>query len=236
MDDVSNIYKRILFQALQAPGARVDRSDFLEKHLSMYCPDEMVELAIATSVQNAGISDEVLEKVAENAIQTQTYEVTGVSTVSGLPGGFAMLATIPADLVQFYYHVFVLAQKLAFLYDYEEFESDEELAYHLTLFIGVMYDVKGAKKAVATNPGNLAARTVSEVPDEVLAEIAEYLLKKNLTRWVGLKIAKKIFSKSYKTIKPMISGVVAGGIAYTTFKPMGYKLKDALEEGHKIQM
>ena len=58
----------------------------------------------------------------------RNYETTKVSTLSfvaGLPGGIAMVGTIPADLTQYLGHIFRIVQKLAYLYGWEAFYSEE---------------------------------------------------------------------------------------------------------------
>ena len=238
MEDANLIFNRILAQALQVPGARVSRTEFLEKNLKYYCPPEQIGEAVNISVRKADISGEVLERIAESLVKMHTFQVTGISTLSGMPGGLAMVATIPADLVQYYYHVIVLAQKLAYLYGYPQFDKndiygDDELISHLTLFIGVMYDVDGADKALLAVSNDLAADTLARVPEETLKETSLYLLKKNIARWVGLKVTRKTFSQSVSKVIPFVSGIISGGVSYISFTPMAQNLKTTLEEAHK---
>ncbi len=51
---------------------------------------------------NAGISLEEINLVADNVITFERNCVTGISTVLGAPGGAAMVATIPADIIRYY--------------------------------------------------------------------------------------------------------------------------------------
>lgn len=236
MEDVSIIYDRIITRALNTPGVRINRINFLEKNLGPYCSREQIANAITTSVKNAGISGSLLDIIATKVVRDQTLKVTGISVLSGMPGGLAMVATIPADLAQFYYNVIVLAQKLAFLYGYPQFDEeddvDDELVYHLTLFIGVMYGVREAETAVSAFSQNLAADLDKKVPEKVLTETAYYMLKKNTARWIGIKATEKTLSRGIGKVIPIVSGFISGGVAYTTFRPMAQRLKDALEEGY----
>lgn len=238
MQDASIIFDNILSQSLKAPGAKVSRADFLSRSLKYYCLDDQIERAVSSSVKDAEIQEEVLDRVSSSIIKQHTYKVTGVSTLSGMPGGLAMVATIPADLAHYYYHVVVLAQKLAYLYGYPQFNSGrdevhEELVSQLTLFIGVMYDVEGANRAVLAASGNRAAEPFYQVPQKTLTETTFYLLKKNIARWVGIKITKRTFSQGLSKAIPLIGGFISGGVAYTSFTPMAQKLKATLKEGYK---
>ena len=227
MNDVNNFYYKILTQSLKAPGARVNRADFLAKNLRKYCLTEQVDKAISNSVLNAEIPEDVLEKLANSVIKEHTLKVTGISTLTGMPGGLAMAATIPADLAQYYFHVIVLAQKLAYIYGYPQFANSEdvedELFYHLTLFIGVMYKVEGAKNAVLSVSENLGAQAVLQVPETTFNETAFYILRKNIARWVGLKITKKTFAQSITKAIPVVSGLISGGVSYFSFTPQIFR-------------
>lgn len=50
---------------------------------------------------NAGISLEKINLVADNVITFERNCVTGILTVLGAPGGAAMVATIPADIIRY---------------------------------------------------------------------------------------------------------------------------------------
>lgn len=242
MEDANLIYYKILNKSLNAPGARVNRAEFLEKNLQKYCTVEQIEKAKATSVIKAGIPVVVLEKTARSIVKEHTLKVTGISTLTGMPGGLAMVATIPADLAQYYYHVIVLAQKLAYLYGYPQFKNDGsddmdgDLVHHLTLFIGVMYDVEGANKAVLEVSRNLDSETISKVPGKALTETAYYILRKNIARFVGIKVTKKTITQGISKAIPIVSGIVSGGVSYFSFTPMAEKLRVTLKNGHESRV
>ncbi|SKB76836.1 hypothetical protein SAMN05660776_2881 [Salegentibacter holothuriorum] len=239
MKDGNLIYYKILNKSLNIPGARVNRVEFLEKNLQKYCTVEQIEKAKDTSIIKAGIPEVVLEKTVRSVVQEHTFKVTGISTLTGMPGGLVMVATIPADLAQYYYHVIVLAQKLAFLYGYPQFKNDgsdymdDDLVHHLTLFIGVMYEVEGADKAVLEVSKDHNSETISKVPGKTLTETAYYMLRKNIARFVGLKITKKTINQGISKVIPIVSGLVSGGVSYFSFTPMAEKLRVSLKNAHE---
>ena len=115
MSSEVTIWNKVMGAALSMPGVKVDRDDFLKKELKNYCSPEQLNLAISNRPIN-GVSKEIIDRIANACINTHTTKVTTISAVAGIPGGFAMAGTIPADMTQYYWHVFVLAQKLAYLY------------------------------------------------------------------------------------------------------------------------
>ena len=65
----------------------------------------MLAAALESGTLKAGISIDILNNLANGAIKNETTRATAISTAAGIPGGLAMLGTIPVDLIQFYAHV-----------------------------------------------------------------------------------------------------------------------------------
>ena len=79
------------------------------------------------SQQNSsGFGD--IRRIATASIKWHRAGVSTLSFASGLPGGWWIAGTVPADLIQFFWHVLVILQKLAYLYGWPElFSEDSEL-------------------------------------------------------------------------------------------------------------
>ena len=103
-------------------GVRISREDFLRQELrKLHLSDAEIERAIASDPVSAGISCKLLDKLASDAISFETKKSTALSFAAGIPGGLAMLGTVPADLTQYYVHSLRIMQKLAYLYGWREF-------------------------------------------------------------------------------------------------------------------
>ena len=221
------IWYNVLGAALQIPGAKVDRTDFLNKELGKYCNSETVEKAISRGTVKAGIEVTLMDKIADEAIRFHTGVATSLSFAAGIPGGLVMLATVPADIAQYYYHVIVIAQKLAYIYGLKDLEmADDNFKSLLTLLVGVMVEIEEADK------------TITEIySKQVAGEIALLGLVKMFNKDVliiAVSLASKIIGKSvFKSIWkviPIIGGVVSGGVTLFTFSPMCNNLKDRLHQ------
>ncbi|MEG2810014.1 MAG: hypothetical protein RR889_05120, partial [Akkermansia sp.] len=134
------IWDRTLKAAMKVPLVKVNREEFLLKELGKYCNDENIGIAILHPPTI--LSKKQIDAVAKDCIQYHLTVVCSVSALSGLPGCWFMMATLPADIVQFYYHILVLAQKLAYLYGFPDFSNekgdfDDKSMQILTVFIGV---------------------------------------------------------------------------------------------------
>jgi hypothetical protein len=221
------VWYNVLGAALQIPGAKVDRTDFLKKELGKYCNNETVEKAISRGTVSAGIEVTLMDKIADEAIGFHTGVATSLSFAAGIPGGLTMLVTVPADIAQYYYHVIVIAQKLAYIYGLKDLEmADDNFKSLLTLLVGVMVEIEEADK------------TITEIySKQVAQEIALLGLVKACNKSV-LKIAvllaskiigKSIFKSIWKVI-PIIGGVISGGVTLFTFSPMCDNLKERLHK------
>lgn len=100
---------------LKTPGIKVDRNDFLKKELFKNYPQDIINDAIAYNPAHAKISSDEIDRIADEVIKYERNCVSGISAALGMPGGFAMVATIPADIAQYYGYMLRAAQKLMYL-------------------------------------------------------------------------------------------------------------------------
>lgn len=83
-------------------------------------PQETIDNAIAHTPAYAQIPVNEIDKIADEVIKFERNCVSGISAALGAPGGVAMVATIPADLAQYYGYMLRAAQKLMYLYGFPE--------------------------------------------------------------------------------------------------------------------
>lgn len=148
---------------LKTPGIKVDRNDFLKKELFKNYPQDIIDDAIAYNPAYAKIPSNEIDRIADEVIKYERNCVSGISAALGVPGGFAMAATVPADIAQYYGYMLRAAQKLMYLYGFPQIDTEErnqkfdsETMNTLIICLGVMYGVQGANtalKAMATALG-----------------------------------------------------------------------------------
>lgn len=148
---------------LKTPGIKVDRNDFLKKELFKNYPQDTIDDAIAYNPAHAKIPSNEIDRIADEVIKYERNCVSGISAALGVPGGFAMVATVPADIAQYYGYMLRAAQKLMYLYGFPQIDTEErnqkfdsETMNTLIICLGVMYGVQGANtalKAMATALG-----------------------------------------------------------------------------------
>lgn len=227
----------IILLGLKTPGVRVNREKFLRKEFSKKCKEEVVDELVAKNPMQAGITVEEVDKIAEEVINYERNCVSGISTALGLPGGFAMAATIPADIAQYYGYMLRAMQKLMYLYGFPEIKLDtegetfdSETMNLIIICMGVMYGVAGANNAIKTMAKALAIGVEKKLLNAALTKGAFYPMVKKVATWFGVKMTKDIFAGFFKDSIPVVGGVVGGGLTFISFKPCCNKLKKSLRD------
>lgn len=236
IDKVSDINAEdIIQQAMKLPIVKVNRKKFLHKELIKYYSEDVVNIAIKKNPAYAGIEKERINEISKQVIKYETKKVFAISFVAGMPGGFAMVATVPADIIQYFAHMIRVMQKLAYLYGFEDFELNEEsisdeTMNQIIIFLGVMVGVQGTNAGVKKIAEAAAKKVSKSLAQKALTKGTVYPIVKKIARTVGIKMTKQIFAESVSKAVPVIGGFVTGGLSYATFKPCAKKLKNSFKD------
>jgi hypothetical protein len=225
------VYKKIMDAALSMPGARINREDFLRKELAPYFSYEEINNAIKTSVM--AIDRVILDKIASGSLKHHVMISTGLSFVSGLPGGWWMAATIPSDIAQFFYNAIQLAQKIAYTYGWPELSGDatnDELSMEIAIFLGVMMGSASAVSLMTKFANELAINIAKRLPKVALTKYAFYNTLKQVARWIGVSITKASFGKAVGDFIPILGGFVSGSITLILMSLWGGRLIKHLQK------
>ncbi len=233
MDKAIEKWNAVLLAAMKLPGVKVNREHFLSEYLSVYCTGSQLSRAIDNGTVG-NVDDKVLDRIAKECIKSHTLKVTAISTALGMPGGLTMLGTVPADLAHYYYHVFVLSQKLAYVYGYpdlcdENGDFSESALNLLTIFVGVMGGVAIAQKAIQEIGEQVQKEVIRRLPRYALTKGWLYPIVKQVAKWIGVNLTKNTFARGISKIVPIIGGLVSGTLSYATFKPQSKRLMGELK-------
>lgn len=234
---MNNIWITFLQNILKIPGAKIDRKEFLRKTFSNLSEKDL-EICINEKPSKV-MPLQRINAIASSIINSHLTKVTTLSALSGIPGGLTMLATIPADMANYYYHVVALGQKLGYLYGYPDMldqngnlTEDGELI--LTSFIGAMNNVKVANEMIKQIAVELGKRTSGEtaarvagnlLSKQIVAQSVEAIAKK-----LGTQVSANTASRGVSKAIPIISGLICGAITYHTFKKQAKRLQETLQE------
>lgn len=229
------VWGRVVRASLSMPGAKVNRDSYLRKELSKYVSDDVVTKAVQTTPAKAGVPATVIKKISSSSIRFHKAGVTATSFATGIPGGWWVAGTIPADMTQFFWHISLVLQKLAYLHGWPElFDEDgeptDETVMIVTIFIGVMFGASAASKALGELSEKVAAQVMVRLPKEALTKWGIYNLAKKVAAWIGIKLTKESFAKAISKSIPIISGFISGGITWISFSTMSSRLQNHLEQ------
>ena len=227
----------IILLALKVPGVRINREEFLRKEFFKNHSKEVIDKAVATTPALAGISIDEVNKIADEVIKFERNAVSGISVALGMPGGVAMIATLPADIAQYYGYMLRAAQKMLYLYGFPEIindgkdvKLDTETINSLTVCLGVMNGVAAANNFIKGMSKALARGVEKKLLKTALTKGTVYPVVKSVAKLFGVKMTKEVFAGFFKKSIPIVGGVIGGGLTYASFKPCCFRLKDALKD------
>lgn len=226
----ASVALNVLNESLKLPFIKVDRSDFLTKTFSNKI-DDMPKLF--KEGPQAFFSKEELDRIASNVINSNVLQSSSISFASGLPGGVAIAATIPADMAQFYGYSLKLAQEISYVYGYQKIwtnqdELTEDAKNTLILYLGIMFGVSSAGSTIRILSNKLALQALKQLPNKTLTKHLYFTIVKKVLAIFGTKLTKATFAKGVSKVIPVVGGVLSGSMNYLSLKPMANKLKDEL--------
>lgn len=224
--------EEIICKAIQIPGVKVDRNKFLAEIFSSKV--DLLENIINNGPKGVGITREEINNIANRLIMKRTSQSSIASFAAGIPGGLAMAATIPADILQFFGMSLRLAQELSYLYGADDLWEngkidDEKVKNQLILYCGVMFGVSGAVSGVRVLSTQVAKTALKKIPQKALTKTFWYPMIKKICSFVGYTLTKKTLASGVSKAIPVIGGVISGTINFASMMPMARKLNDTLD-------
>lgn len=230
-DEAEEFANKIVRRAASLRAVKIDRDVFLRTELRKRCPDADIDLALKATPAEAGVPAEAIDEIARAAVDLETKKCAALSFLSGIPGGAALAATVPADLAQYFAHVMRIEQKLAYIYGWQTFlddddEVDDETVMQLVVLMGVMMGVGSAASSISKFAMNVAqAGVVKTIQRQALTKTTFYPIMKSVLRVLGVNLTKQTFAKTVGKVVPVVGGAVSGGLTYASFKPGAERLR-----------
>lgn len=230
-EEAEEFAKAIMQHAASLKVVKINRGDFLRSEIKRRFPEIDADFAVETTPAETGIAPEDLDRMAIDVIDLETKKCAGLSFLAGIPGGLAMVGTVPADLAQYFAHVMRIEQKLAYIYGWQTFlneedEVDDETVMKLVVLMGVMMQVGGAANAVTTFAANTARAGIEKaIQKQALTKTFWYNPMKKVLRYLGVNLTKQTFAKTASKVVPVIGGAISGGMTYMAYKPGAERLR-----------
>lgn len=222
----------VITSAIQIPGVKVDRKKFLAEMFAT--EDVIIQDVLDLGPIGANVPQERLSQLANKHILKRTSESSIASFVAGIPGGFAMAATIPLDILQFFGMALRLAQELSYIYGADDLwqdgkVDDEKVKNQLLIYCGVMLGVSGAVSGLRVLTTQVAKTAAKKIPQKALTKTFWYPIIKKIGKAVGVNVTKKAVGQGFKKIIPVVGGVISGTLNFASMMPMANRLQKALD-------
>lgn len=235
-DEAEEIGRKFITTITRLKGVKIDREAFIRSELEKaFIPEDKIDEVINSTPAQAGIDSRLIDKLAKSAIEFETRKSSAISFAAGLPGGFGMIATIPADVTQYYVHAFRVMQKLAYLYGWQSFisdlnEKDDETVAKFAMFLGVMLGVGGAANNLMKFANDIARPAVQRnIAKKALTKTFYYGPIKKTLRFIGVKVTKDSFAKGVAKAVPLAGGIISGSLTYASLKSQSGQLQKHLK-------
>lgn len=226
-----------LSKVIRIRGVAVSRQDYLRQELrKLGTSDSQISIALDSTPLNAGIALDRLDELAASTIDFETRKSAAMSFTAGLTGGFAMLATVSADITQYHVHALRIIQKLVYLYGWQDLlsdldEADDETVGRLALFFGVMMGVGGAATTLSSFASQVAVPAVQkQIAQKALTKTVWYTPMKKTLAFIGVKVTKDSFAKTVTKAVLVVGGVISGSITLVALKNQSVRLLVHLRE------
>lgn len=235
MSNESNFTYELIEKSLALPGIKVERNAFLLDVFKGKVKQSDISLLLEKGPIASGlISQKEVKKTTIMVANKRKLMCSGGSFLTGLPGGLALMATIPADLVQFFAFNLRLAQEIAYIYGYQDFWNGdvlnhEKVEHELMLFLGVMFGIGGASQLTRLTAGNLSKQALKKLPQMALTKTWYYPLVKKIAGMIGVKLTKDTFAKGVSKAIPVMGGIISGGITYASMDKMSKRLYETFD-------
>ncbi|MBU3827189.1 MAG: hypothetical protein IAA31_06845 [Candidatus Anaerobiospirillum merdipullorum] len=225
------LWQTTLKQALTLPGVQVNREKFLRHILPQVGVDELTVARLCAGATLVSLPLDRIDIAAKRCIRRHSAQVSAISAISGIPGGITGAVSVPADLLQYLWHVLVLAQKLSYLYGYPSLTDEHgkltaKGQLVLTLLCGLMFGDDNAKAALHMVMRKLKGEKVP------LKEMKSPLLTiaKGSAAFLGKGLSKALAARGLTRLVPVISALTAGAMTLQSFYPKACTLQQSLRE------
>lgn len=227
----------LILSVIRMPTVHVDRTSFLKGEFVKYCNEDQLNQIVKMNPAKAGINNKIVDTVANNVIAFERNTASLISTGLGIPGGFAAVGTVPVDIAQNYGALLRVAQKLMYVYGFPDLEIgnrdnpvDSGTYNILLLMLGTMTGVVGASTAIQKLARMLATNIPKRLMRQALTKGTIYPIVKNVAKYLGVHMSKKVFSNGVGKAIPIVGGVISGAFTMGSMQICCNRLKSSLKD------
>lgn len=229
-------WNSVLKMGLKLPFSRVDKERYLRRVFKHRVRSEEEMRRIIDEKPSVLFSEEEIGEVTVKEIRKHALMVTILSTLCALPpDGWLMWFLIVVDFIQFQIFVFIILQKMLYLYGcrdlFEKTEGDQTSMERMLLIISVVMIGKHQVVRLAKSAFGMAIKQVIQrFAVRLMTRMVILNALRQLAKWFGIVLTKEMVISSLEIIVPVICAVISGLISLWLFMPMVKRLHSHLVE------
>lgn len=220
---LTTIWDSVLLTGLRLPFAVVDRDSYL-KRIFKRSFDKCSPVNVLPK------SD--VKKASNKAIVFHCVVVSAISFFLAIPQtGWPMYTACAIDFIQFQIVVFILTQKLIFIYGNPKSETHADKKVDGKVLISLGNEVKHDKiisRTMTSLLGMAVSTFIKRMAQKLIVRIFLLNLFKQASRILGLSISKDAFDAGLDIAVAITCAIVCAAVSYVLFYPMMKRLQRGL--------
>ena len=220
---LTTIWDSVLLTGLRLPFAVVDRDSYL-KRIFKRSFDKCSPVNVLPK------SD--VKKASNKAIVFHCVVVSAISFFLAIPQtGWPMYTACAIDVIQFQIVVFILTQKLIFIYGNPKSETHADKKVDGKVLISLGNEVKHDKiisRTMTSLLGMAVSTFIKRMAQKLIVRVFLLNLFKQASRILGLSISKDAFDAGLDIAVAITCAIVCAAVSYVLFYPMMKRLQRGL--------
>ena len=220
---LTTIWDSVLLTGLRLPFAVVDRDSYL-KRIFKRSFDKCSPVNVLPK------SD--VKKASNKAIVFHCVVVSAISFFLAIPQtGWPMYTACAIDFIQFQIVVFILTQKLIFIYGNPKSETHADKKVDGKVLISLGNEVKHDKiisRTMTSLLGMAVSTFIKRMAQKLIVRVFLLNLFKQASRILGLSISKDAFDAGLDIAVAITCAIVCAVVSYVLFYPMMKRLQRGL--------
>ncbi len=220
---LTTIWDSVLLTGLRLPFAVVDRDSYL-KRIFKRSFDKCSPVNVLPK------SD--VKKASNKAIVFHCVVVSAISFFLAIPQtGWPMYTACAIDFIQFQIVVFILTQKLIFIYGNPKSETHADKKVDGKVLISLGNEVKHDKiisRTMTSLLGMAVSTFIKRMAQKLIVRVFLLNLFKQASRILGLSISKDAFDAGLDIAVAITCAIVCAAVSYVLFYPMMKRLQRGL--------
>ena len=227
-----SFYDKCMKAGLKLPFVRVDKENFLRRKFSDRSESEIRR--IIDEKPTSVVSLQEVQSKAHKEAWKYAWIVTFISFVVALPpDGFLMWLGIVVDFIQFQLFVFIILQKLLYLYGCKDLTGkdgglDESTDWILLLISTIMIGKHQLARMAKTAAGVAVKQTIQRFAVRMLTKLVVFNLLRQVAKWFGIVLTKDMIAENMELAVPVVCAIISGLISLWLFLPMTNRLQKHL--------